>query len=111
MQSALCLWALLIVLEAHVLLGLREQVIQQIVAASPDLRMVLITVVDVDGLPAFGMEPFTMTRWHRSQVVDHAGQRLFIQPRTDLEVIEFQGRRAADTRGCRGIPSSGGSDR
>ena len=83
-------WTLLVVPEAHLLRGLREQVVRQIVASSPDLRMVLITVTGVDDISAFGIEPFTTTRWHRSQVVDHAGQHLFTQPPTQLEVIEFQ---------------------
>lgn len=83
-------WTLLVVPEAHLLRGRREQVVRRIVASSPDLQMVLATVTGIDEISTFGIEPVAVTRWNRSQVVDHAGRRLCEQPPTHLQFIEFE---------------------
>jgi len=83
-------WSLVVVLEAHLLRGLREQTVRELVASSPDLRIVLIALPDVEDLPTFGLDHLQKTEWRRAQVLDHAGQRLIVQAPTRLEVIEFQ---------------------
>jgi len=83
-------WNLLVVLEAHLLRGLRERLIWQLLDSSPDLRMVLATTPSVDDIPTFGIEPFTKTRWRRSEVTDHTGKRLLVGPPPQLEIVEFQ---------------------
>jgi Helicase conserved C-terminal domain len=83
-------WSLLVVLEAHLLRGLGEETIRELVASSPDLRVVLITLPDVEGMPTFGLDHLKKSEWRRARVLGHVGQRLIVQAPVHLEVINFQ---------------------
>lgn len=80
-------WTLLVVDEAHLLRGTKMQVVKQIVASSPQLRIVLVTPVGVEKISAFGIGPFTKVRWRRREVMDQIGKPL---PHTLFEVVEYQ---------------------
>lgn len=83
-------WTLLVVEDAYLLRGQREQVVRQIVEASPDMRVVLTTTIGAQAVPEFGLRPFETTVWHRSKVADSSGQYLFTQLPTQVEVVEFE---------------------
>jgi hypothetical protein len=105
-------WNLVVVLEAHLLRGSREELVRQLLASSPDLRILLIgpppdvqdlaTVRNqssIVGIAApvwemavapFGLDDLQKTTWRRTEVLDHAGKRLFVQSTRGLEVIQFQ---------------------
>ena len=82
-------WNLLIVEEAHLLKGLREDLVRNIIASNPDLRVLLISSTGLDHLPALGIEPLTPTRWRLSDVMDSAGKSFFSLTLPQLELIEF----------------------
>jgi superfamily II DNA or RNA helicase len=82
-------WTLLIVDEARLLGPLGLEVVRRIIASSKDVRVLLLSATGEPDMLALGSEPFTTTRWHRSEVVDQAGESAFSRPSIKLEYIEF----------------------
>jgi ERCC4-related helicase len=83
-------WTLLVVPEAHQLAGLRENVVQKLVASSPDARLLFLTLSGAGDIPTFGIQPWTEIKWRRADVVDAQGQPIFRQPPTKIETFGFQ---------------------
>jgi hypothetical protein len=83
-------WTLLIVDEAHQIRGQREDTVQKIIAASPELRLLLYTLPGLGGLPTFELKPWTETVLHQKDVVDAQGQSIFTSFPTEMRLVEFQ---------------------
>lgn len=83
-------WTLLVVPEAHQLRGQRECVVRELVASSPQVRVLLLTMPGVDDLPKFGIGPWTESTVRQADVVDAAGRRIFDLTPPVVRSIEFQ---------------------
>lgn len=83
-------WALLVAPEAHQLAGLRGNVVQKLVASSPEVRLLFLTLSGVEDIPTFGIQPWKEIKWRRKDVVDAQGQPMFRQPPTKVETFGFQ---------------------
>ena len=80
-------WTLMIVQEAHLVRGLRDEMVRQVVDSSPNLRVLLTSVTGTDYIPTLGIEQLETTIWRRSHAVDQAGK--FPQIETRLEILDF----------------------
>lgn len=83
-------WTLMIVQEAHLVRGLRHEMVRQIIDSSPNLRILLTSPTGADHLSAIGIEHIETTIWRRVHALDHAGKAMLPHTETRLEIFEFR---------------------
>ncbi|RFC50799.1 MAG: Superfamily II DNA and RNA helicase [Verrucomicrobia bacterium] len=81
-------WTLLTVPKAHQLRGKSENIVRELLTASPHLRMLLLTTPGAVDLPRFGIEEWTESTVRQRDVVDASGRRMFDIPQPIVRSVE-----------------------